>query len=1019
MTPPGVRTAAAITSVLSTVAISVVMVMQSGWTPHLPAPGAVRLWIADPMSSGAVAVFAAATAVTLWLLLATAVLTHAYASLARRLRRVPALRLPGPVRGLTAVLLGATAVTTATGAVAHATPATTTSDEPAAAGQATASPASHRPAASHQPTAPPPTYTVRRGDSLCGIAARTLGDADRWPEIFALNRGARFPHVGGALRNPDLIYPGWVLRLPADANHRGDQTQPRRHDQQPRTQSGRPDVPAPPTNPDSSGGTPTPTTTTTAGPTAPATQPPPTGPDATASAPGTARVTPPSRGASQPPAGDPLPTPHRSPGIEVPGGSWVDVGLAAAIAAAAALVWAHRRRRYTPRPPSTATHVEGPDTTPMPTVVTQIRRRLRGAAPRTATPPATGHQRHDLHSSPDPIDGNTGPNAAALDGENDTDGDPTPGPRPAVPSLAHPLAETWPSAGLGLTGRGADAAARGFLTAALAAGGLDAPHERTQVVMPAATVTTLLGTDTATLPHTPRLTVTTTVEEALDLIEAQVLHRSRLVDARGADTVANLRTLDPAGEPLPPVLLLTHATAARQDTRIAALLTQGTCLDIHGVLLGAWPDGDTVAVAADGTTALAGTRTDRNDRPAPVERLAVLTSADTLALLRVLVESHTGQPPAPIDAASQSGGQRSATGNSAESGRSAPAETLGPAEAPPPTTVGTSPALVEAIGRNPATAHPHGSAGSTGIIDTRPHPIAETHVAADAGGHDTTPSAGRETVSPASGEHRQSHRVQVSVLGPPSITDAAGHPPLRAKALEVLVYLAVHDGEATVDAILDDLLPDAPTSKAPGRLYTYVSNVRAVMRHTGGPGDYLTHPQNRYTLNPALVDVDLWRMRAAIRDAERATDSQVRVAALRRAVDTYRGHLADGVDYEWIEPYREAVRQQALDTYLALADALADDPARQLSLLDEAIRHSPYTEELYQHAMRARAALGQTDAIRSLRRALTRALAEIDAEPHEDSLALANELITTQERPRPRPRPQAQRHTRDEDGAIA
>ncbi|MGC5387624.1 BTAD domain-containing putative transcriptional regulator [Micromonospora chalcea] len=1017
MKSSGALAAAVVTSVLSTAAIAVVLVMRSGWTPHLPAPTTMRLWIADPMSSGVVAVLAAAGAVTLWLLLATAVLAHTYASLARRLRRVPALCFPGPVRGLTAALLGATAVTTATGAVAHATPASTMSDEPAAAGQSTASPASHRPAASHQPAAPPPTYTVRRGDSLCEIAARTLGDADRWPEIFALNRGARFPHVGGTLRNPDLIYPGWVLRLPADATHRSDQTPPRGQDQQPHTEPERPDTPAPPTKHDSSAATPTPTTTTTAGPTAPATEPPPADPKATASAPGTAGVTPPSRGDSQPPARAPLPTPNRSPGIDVPGGSWVDIGLAAAITAAAALVWAHRRRRYTPRPPST-THVEGPDTTPMPTVVMQIRRRLRGVAPRTATPPTTGHQRRHIDSPPGLGDGNTGPDASGVNGETETDVGPTPVPRPAVPSLAHPLAEAWPSAGLGLIGPGADAAARGFLTAALAAGGLDALHERTQVVMPAATATTLLDTDTATLPHTPRLTVTATVEQALDLIEAQILHRSRLVDTRGADTVADLRTLDSAGEPLPPVLLLTHATAARQDTRIAALLTQGTRLDIHGVLLGAWPDGDTVGVAADGTTALADARTDQSDHRVPVERLAVLTSADTLALFRVLAESHTGQPPAPIDAAPQPDDRQPATANSTEAGRSAPAERPRPAATPTPTTASTSPTPVEATGRDPATAHPQASDRSTGIIDTRPDPIADTHAAVDAGGHDTAPSAEQTNVPPAvDGEQRQPRRVQVSVLGWPSITDAASHPPLRAKALELLVYLAVHDGEATVDAILDDLLPDAPTSKAPGRLYTYVSNLRAVMRHTAGPGDYLTHPQNRYTLNPALVDVDLWRMRAAIRHAERATDPQARVAALRRAVDTYRGHLADGVDYEWIEPYREAVRQQALDTYLALADALADHPARQLSVLDEAIRHSPYTEELYQHAMRARAALGQADAIRSLRRALTRALAEIDAEPHEDTLALAHELIAAQQRPRPRP--QAQRHSRDEDGATA
>ena len=47
-----------------------------------------------------------------------------------------------------------------------------------------------------------------------------------------------------------------------------------------------------------------------------------------------------------------------------------------------------------------------------------------------------------------------------------------------------------------------------------------------------------------------------------------------------------------------------------------------------------------------------------------------------------------------------------------------------------------------------------------------------------------------------------------------------------------------------------------------------------------------------------------------------------RIAAWRAAVAEYRGEFAAGCDYEWIEPYREAVRQQYLDAALALADAL-------------------------------------------------------------------------------------------------
>ena len=53
---------------------------------------------------------------------------------------------------------------------------------------------------------PPQVYVVKRGDTLSGIAAAELGDASRWPEIFALNKAV--------LTKPDLIVPGTVLVLP-------------------------------------------------------------------------------------------------------------------------------------------------------------------------------------------------------------------------------------------------------------------------------------------------------------------------------------------------------------------------------------------------------------------------------------------------------------------------------------------------------------------------------------------------------------------------------------------------------------------------------------------------------------------------------------------------------------------------------------------------------------------------------------------------------------------------------------
>jgi nucleoid-associated protein YgaU len=48
---------------------------------------------------------------------------------------------------------------------------------------------------------------VQSGDSLSKIALAHYGDAMKYPEIFEANKPM--------LENPDRIYPGQVLRIPA------------------------------------------------------------------------------------------------------------------------------------------------------------------------------------------------------------------------------------------------------------------------------------------------------------------------------------------------------------------------------------------------------------------------------------------------------------------------------------------------------------------------------------------------------------------------------------------------------------------------------------------------------------------------------------------------------------------------------------------------------------------------------------------------------------------------------------
>ena len=1021
------------------------------WPAHLPSWADIGTLLTSPMTDRTLGAMLIAM---LWLAWAS----FAWSALAELAAALTGLQLPqpralAPARGLAALLVAlitggmlATAAQATPGLSppAQAAPASATehravqhsAQAPIVAQPARAKPAVVAPAAEQQPAHPQHTrarepsearagtplgrltlvaagreytYTVQRGDSLSEIASQCLGDANRWPEIYALNRGTHFADVGGTLRNPNLIYPGWTLSLPDDATapHGADD-----HPEPPTQGHPKPDPTQPPAaaSPPPTTASPTPTAPTGSAPTTPPAATDPAPDDSTAQTTSPSRTANPGNSApttaTQPSAGPTnAPTADRgSPrGVFLLSGSWIDLGLALAIAAAAALVWLHRRRRYTPRPPGPASRVDDLDLAPMPLVVTQIRRGLRK--------PAAGPTDVDVAGLfPDPDDGpdDGGPDdghgigATRADpvsstGEQDTydpdtddveevegaQDDGVRGPVPVVPALAHPLAAVWPPAGVGLVGSGAAAAARGFFVAGLAGGGLDDPDARTWVVMPSATAATLLGTAAVTLPNTPRLTVTAGLDEALDLLETQTLHRTRLVFQHEFDDVAALRSADPYEEPLPPIMLIADTTGRHERTRVAALLTQGQRLDIHGVVLGDWPDGDTIDVAADGTTRpVDGDATRHGSHPADVGRLTVIDPAEAADLITTLAESHTGrpQPPAPAD--------------------------------PHPTDNAASAATeaTDQITPTPATTNHHDPAKIT-----EPGAVEQTHGPADAESAPTTPAPsdpvatdGRETTTAATGDGSADAdadlaggaettvvlpgRAEVTVLGGAAILDADPPRAPRPKSLELLVYLAVNDGSATVDAILEDLLPDAPKSKAGHRLHTYISDLRGVLRHNGGPGEYVTHPRLRYQLNPATVGVDLWQMRTAITEAT-ADDPVERIAALRRAVTAYRGALADGHDYPWIEPYREAARREALDATAALVDALTDQPEEQLAILGPAIGLHPYAENLYQAAMRAHARLGHLDDIRALRRAVTTAAAELDVEAGDDTLALADQLV--------------------------
>ncbi|MDX5461243.1 LysM peptidoglycan-binding domain-containing protein [Micromonospora tulbaghiae] len=823
----------------------------------------VVAWFDQPNERFTSTVLAGAAVWAVWLLWAVLALLLIAELIALATRwRIPVLRLPAPLHRLVFGLAGTAAI-----AVTSAGQLTTGGVRPPAAIDAAEAVAVPQQALAQGPALIQVgntryLYTVERNDTLSKIAKQWLGDAGRWPEICRMNKHRHFPQVGGTLRDCDLIYPGWELRLPADAQP-PQAAIPDRRPPSPRPGTVAPSPP--PSNPPEAPQTtdpPTPDIHETAATPRSSSPTTPTAPDpgSPTDAPTRPSSSPEADGAQRPQDAD-----HQR-GLQLTSAEWLPWSLAAAISAAAALVWRQRRRRYTGDPHDQPTHLPPP--------VAELRRAV-------ARNPELPH----------PDDG--APLAALV-----------------------PL----PPGGVGLVGDGAATAARATLVAVLASGDPQHPNARGEVVIDAATLTTLLGTEMTTVSSWPRLHITDTLDDALTTIETQLLHRSRLLDEQTlTDPDEQQQPKAPEAEVLPPVVLITETPAAAAAARVKAALAAGASRQVFAVLLGEWPPGVTIDVAPDGqTTLISGQPTE----PLP-PRLPVLEPTTAIQTLTTLREAQTGEPPA--------------------------------------TTSPGVPATVIAL---------HASRNDAASQD---QPAATA-----------TPSAA--VVG----------KARLRVLGPPRIEDITkpGRP-LRAKALELAVFLACHPDGVTTRDIGEYLEPDARLSQADQRVHTNASNLRHVLGRAGTAetkNAYVIKTAGRYRLDPTTVEVDVWTLRDLMRRATIATGLR-RHELLTAACELYDAPLAEGQDYEWLQPHRETVRRWGTEAHLLLADdLLKSDPQAASDLLDKAIVLDRYNEALYTKAMHARHALGDADGIRTLLRALTRVLTNLDAQPSEDTIALAARL---------------------------
>lgn len=518
---------------------------------------------------------------TTWGLFAGTTITEALGHLAGR--SVPSLPRPAQPLQLLVRDLVATATLTFSTAAALANPASATVHNSAAPHPHTRD--------SLSPTSQGPesehkhgqTHVVHRGDTLWSIARRTYGSGALYPKIFKASRTIDQPAGLPALARPDDILPGQRLRLPEAGERRVQDRPSEPHASDSPERAVHPRLPV--------------------------------------HAQADARTPASGKHHSAPETGEPTPTthPHGAPAsFTLPTGSRIGFGLAAAVSMAWAATRLHRRRRNQPVadvPQSPAM----PDP-PAPVAVSKAHKaHLDSYADRGQPTPTDPDLVAQNYLAPPP-------DSLVLG---------TYGEQPVSLSL-HGL-------NLGLSGDGAVPLARAVVTEVLA----QAQRYRAELVIPQDDARILSPYLDTIEPETelPGLRITPTLNAAIVHLEAELIHRARLMDATDQSDLPGLRVADPC-EPLPTMLLVT-SVPSQGPQALEPLLQLGRRYGIGSLVLGPWPTGTSVQIADDGTvTGAHGPYADRLTGA----RLFHLTATDAdgmLATLRTANGARPAQPESP------------------------------------------------------------------------------------------------------------------------------------------------------------------------------------------------------------------------------------------------------------------------------------------------------------------------------------------------------------------------------------
>ncbi|MFJ7213359.1 tetratricopeptide repeat protein [Amycolatopsis sp. NPDC098790] len=246
--------------------------------------------------------------------------------------------------------------------------------------------------------------------------------------------------------------------------------------------------------------------------------------------------------------------------------------------------------------------------------------------------------------------------------------------------------------------------------------------------------------------------------------------------------------------------------------------------------------------------------------------------------------------------------------------------------------------------------------------------------------------------------------VRIQVLGPVRAwRDGAelelGPPGRRA----VLGLLALAGGDAVARReLVDTLWGDRPPPSAVNVVQTHVKHLRRLLEPGRAPrsgSGVLPHVGGGYAVRRDAVDVDLWRFRESIaeaNDAHREADTARVTASLGEALRLWRGRPLGDLPSLAAHPKVVSLVAERKEAFSRYADAMiaAGAAAEVLPGIAEAAAEQPLDESAQTLLIRAHHALGRRgEAFRLYRRTRARLVEELGIDPGPELLAAHEALL--------------------------